>query len=120
MIALTISTQKSVYDPKSKGDGLRVLVMRFWPRGIRKEKIDVWYRELGTTKELIKAWKAGKVARPEFRKRYLASLEDEGKRAIIRDLAKRSKKHKITLLCSCPDPSTCHRSILKEQIQKAR
>lgn len=94
--------------------------MRYSPRGVKKDKIDVWYKDLGTSKELIKAWKAGKVTWPEFKKQYLADLKDEGKRTIIRNLAKRAKKEKVTLLCGCRDPDTCHRIILKEQIEKAQ
>jgi len=39
---------KRVYEPKEKSDGLRVLIMRLWPRGIKKSHIDVWLKELGT------------------------------------------------------------------------
>jgi len=117
---LVTSVQKSIYDPKSTDDGFRVLVMQYWPRGVKKEKIDVWYKELGTSKDLIKAWKSGKLTWPKFKKRYVADLQDEGKLAIIRYLAKRSKKEKITLLCGCRDFDRCHRSILKEQIEKAQ
>lgn len=93
--------------------------MRYWPRGVKKDKIDMWYKDLGSTKELIKAWKAGQVTWPEFKKQYLADLKDEGKRTIIRNLTKRAKKEKVTLLCGCRNPDTCHRIILKEQIEKA-
>lgn len=114
-----ISIQKSIYDPKSKNDGFRVLITQYWPRGVKKEKTDVWFRQLGTSKELIKAWKSGKVTWPEFKKRYITDLKDKDKQLIIRDLAKRAKKEKITLLCGCRDANSCHRSILKEQIEKA-
>jgi uncharacterized protein YeaO (DUF488 family) len=114
-----VSVEKSIYDPKSKDDGYRVLVMQYWPRGVRKEKVDVWFRELGTGKELIKLWKSGKITWPEFKRRYVAGLKDERKQALIRDLAKQARKQKITLLCGCPDSNRCHRSILKEQIEKA-
>ena len=115
---MAISVQKSIYDPKSKDDGFRVLVMQYWPRGVKKEKIDAWYRDLGSSKELIKAWKSGKVTWPEFMKRYVADLNDKDKQVIIRNLAKRAKKEKITLLCGCRDPNACHRTILKGQIEK--
>jgi len=111
---------KSIYDPKSKDDGFRVLVMQYWPRGVKKEKIDAWYRELGTSKELIKAWKDGKMAWSQFRKRYLAELKDQNKQQLIRQLAQRAKTEKITLLCGCRDPNRCHRSILKDAITEAR
>jgi uncharacterized protein YeaO (DUF488 family) len=94
--------------------------MQYWPRGVKKEKVDAWYRELATSKELIKAWKAGKVTWPQFKRRYIADLQEQQKQTLIHELAKRSKREKITLLCGCRDPDTCHRSILKEQIEKAR
>jgi len=35
---------KRVYEKPSKGDGLRILVERLWPRGITKERasVDLW------------------------------------------------------------------------------
>jgi len=115
---LPISVEKCIYDPKSQDDGVRVLVMRFWPRGIKKDKVDLWYREVGTSKDLIKVWKAGKITWPEFRKQYIADLKDEGKQKIIRELAERARTQKISLLCGCHEPETCHRTILKEQIER--
>lgn len=114
---MPISVEKSIYDPKSPDDGLRVLVMRFWPRGIRKDKVDLWYREVGTSKDLIKAWKAGKITWSELRKRYLADLKGVKSQEIIHELAKRARTQKVTLLCGCHDPRTCHRSVLKEQVE---
>jgi uncharacterized protein YeaO (DUF488 family) len=73
---MAISVQKSIYDPKSKDDGFRVLIMQYWPRGVKKSKIDTWYRELGTSKELIKAWKTRKVTWTQFKRRYIADLKD--------------------------------------------
>lgn len=84
-----ISVEKSIYDPKSSDDGFRVLVMRYWPGGVKKEKVDVWFRNLGTSTELIKAWKSGKVTWAQLRKKYLADLENTDKQVIIRDLGKR-------------------------------
>ena len=117
---MTICVRKSIYDPNSKEDGFRVLVMQYWPRGVKKEKIDAWYKQLGTSKELIKAWKAGKVSWSQFKERYIAGLKETSKRALVHELAKRNEREKITLLCGCRDPNNCHRSILKEQIEKAR
>jgi len=92
--------------------------MQYWPRGVKKQKIDAWYKELGTEKELIREWKAGNVSWPTFRSRYLASLRDDGKQALVNELAKRAKKGKVTLLCGCRDPNRCHRAILKELIEE--
>ena len=116
---MAISVQKSIYDPKSNDDGFRVLVMQYWPRGVKREKINAWYRDLGTSKALIKAWKEGNVTWRQFKKRYIADLKDDRKQQLIHQLAQLAKAQKITLLCGCRDPNTCHRSILKEQIMKA-
>jgi len=115
---MEVSIQKSIYDPKSKDDGFRVLVMQYWPRGVRKERIDAWYRDLGTSRELIKAWKRGKITWPQLKRQYIADLKDAKKRQLIRELAQRSKTQKITLLCGCRDPNRCHRAILKQEIMK--
>ena len=32
---------KRAYEPPSKGDGERFLVERLWPRGVKKEKLQV-------------------------------------------------------------------------------
>jgi len=90
--------------------------MRLWPRGVSKDKVDLWVKEVGTERELIKLWKAGKLTWKEYSKRYLASLK--GKESILEDLAARSKRETITLLCVEKDADRCHRSLLKQQIEK--
>ncbi len=85
-----IKTGKTVYDPPSRSDGKRILVMKLWPRGVSKESVDEWMKELGTDKELIKKWKAGKVSWSDFRKEYLKSLK--GKEELLKQLAKEAGK----------------------------
>jgi len=117
---MVILVEKSVYDQSSKDDGFRVLVMQYWPRGVRKEKIDVWYRDLGTSKDLIRDWKAGKLTWAQFKKRYVADLREERKQQLIHQLAQRAKPQKVTLLCGCRDPNRCHRILLREEIMKTK
>ncbi len=31
---------KRIFDPPAHADGHRLLVMRVWPRGVRKERVD--------------------------------------------------------------------------------
>src|SRR5207249_2011720 len=105
-------TDKTIYDPKDASDGKRILVMSLWPRGVSKDKIDIWEKELGTDKELIKKWKAGLISWDAFAKEYKKSLK--GKEAFLKELACEAKKHTITLLCSCKDEKHCHRHLLKK------
>jgi len=110
-----IRIEKSVYYPAEPSDGKRVLVMTLWPRGVSKEKVDLWLKELGTPRELIKKYKAGKMTWGEYASAYRRSLK--GKENVLKQLATDSKKGTITLLCTEKDPSSCHRSLLKEAIE---
>ena len=111
-----IKISKTVYDPPDTSDGKRVLVMTLWPRGVSKGKVDVWMKELGTPRELIKKWKSGKVGWAEFTRGYRKSLE--GKDQLLKNLAEESRYTTITLLCTEKDPSQCHRSLLKQAIEE--
>jgi len=110
-----IRIEKSVYSPPGPADGKRILVMTLWPRGVSKAKVDLWIKELGTPKELIRQYKEGKLSWSEYAPAYRRSLI--GKENILKQLAADSKEGTITLLCTETDPSTCHRSLLKEAIE---
>lgn len=77
---------KSIYSPSSEDDGLRILVTRYWPRGIKKDAIDRWFRGLGPAPELIKLWKSGGIAWERFRKEYLDEYESTDKSALLKEL----------------------------------
>ena len=109
---------KNIYDPVESADGYRVLVMRFWPRGVSKDKIDIWEKELGTEPDLIKSWKSGSISWSEFSKQYRKFAAGHNDK--IEELAQKAKSDTITLLCSCRDELHCHRTILKELVLKSR
>ena len=90
--------------------------MTMWPRGISKEKVDAWLKDLGTPKEVIRKWKDGKISWERYTVRYRESLE--GKEESLRKLAEESRKGTITLLCTEKDPNHCHRSLLKNAIEQ--
>lgn len=104
---------KRVREPREARDGTRVLVMRLWPRGIRRSHVDHWLPALGTDPALIRAWKGGTVSWSEFRRRYLAGLKTEKAREALAELRGLARKGAVTLLCSCPEETRCHRGILK-------
>jgi uncharacterized protein YeaO (DUF488 family) len=71
---------KRVYEPRSSGDGYRVLVDRLWPRGLRRDAgdIDLWLRDVAPSTAL-RTWYHHDVERwPEFRERYLVELATHG------------------------------------------
>ena len=109
---------KSVYDPVEKSDGERILVTRYWPRGLSKErlKISEWIRDLGPSVTLLRAWKAGKISWQEYENRYKEEMTE--KQEEIQELARQAAKGMITLLCfeKEQDPH-CHRHLLKGMIE---
>ena len=108
---------KRVYEPKAAEDGARVLVMRLWPRGIRKDRIDLWLKELGADRALLADWKAGRVTWPERKRRYLEGLAEPAAAAQLDQLRTLAAKEPVTLLCACKDERECHRSLLKDVLQ---
>jgi len=112
---MMIKTAKTVYDKPESSDGKRILVMRLWPRGVARDKVDVWLKELGTEKELIKRWKSGKISWKEFERDYKRSLN--GKEELLKLIAAEAKKGTVTLLSVEKDESHCHRSLLRLAIE---
>jgi uncharacterized protein YeaO (DUF488 family) len=108
---------KRVYEPSEGGDGLRVLVMRRWPRGIRKERIDLWLKELGADLGLLSDWKAGRVTWPERRQRYLDGLAVPAAAAQLDQLRDIAARQTVTLICACKDEDECHRSLLRDVLE---
>ncbi|HET7876223.1 MAG TPA: DUF488 family protein [Methylomirabilota bacterium] len=110
---------KRVYDPRARADGLRVLVMRLWPRGIRKSAVDLWLRDLGAEVGNLRAFKAGRIGWPEMRRRYLQGLKRPAAAAALRRLRSLARRRTVTLLCACQDETRCHRSLLKAALRRA-
>jgi uncharacterized protein YeaO (DUF488 family) len=113
----SVHIEKTVYDKSSSSDGKRILVMRLWPRGVRKESIDLWLKGVGTSRELIREWKAGKVTWAQFEKRYNREMEAEPQRKLVKELASYARAGPVTLLCSCKDPNRCQRFLLKKLVE---
>lgn len=65
-----------VYDLPQEKSASRFLVERLWPRGVKKEslQLDAWLKDVAPSQNL-RVWYSHKIERwPEFRKRYLAEL----------------------------------------------
>ena len=111
---------KRIYDPPSASEGRRVLVMRLWPRGIRKSRVDVWLKELGPVLPLMRAFRSGRTGWTEYRRRYLAGLERPEAQAPLAEVRAAAKKGTVTLFCGCPDENRCHRSLLRAYLLDSR
>ena len=67
---------KRVYDAAATEDGVRFLVDRLWPRGLKKEKakVDLWLKEVAPTDGLRRWFGHDPKRWAEFQKRYIAEL----------------------------------------------
>lgn len=112
-------------EPALPGDGLRVLVTRYRPRGLPKaeETWELWLKALGPSTELhAAAYGKGQepIAFDEYDRRYLAEMESQ--RPLIESLARHVRSGgALTLLCSsaCVDPQRCHRTLLARLVLDA-
>lgn len=107
---------KSIYAEKDPSDGTRILIMRKWPRGIKKSKIDEWDKSYAPSEKLLADWNNKKISFNVFKNHYLKEMTlcmDK-----IKDLSKRAKTETLTLLCHEKDDEHCHRKMLKELIEK--
>jgi uncharacterized protein YeaO (DUF488 family) len=94
---------KRVYEPAEPGDGARFLVDRLWPRGIKKEKLEMeaWLKDVAPSPELRK-WFAHEPDKwQEFQKRYRAELEANPD--AWKPILEAAKQGDVTLLYSARD-----------------
>lgn len=94
---------KRAYEKPSFDDGVRILVDRLWPRGLTKKAaaIDRWAKEIAPSTELRK-WSAHDPERwHEFRKRYIAELQEHAEE--VEDVRRLARENPITLVYGARD-----------------
>ncbi len=68
---------KSIYDEKEDSDGNRVLVTRYYPRGVKRTHFDLWVRPASPDVDLLKDYKSGAINWREFSKRFRVQSANE-------------------------------------------
>jgi uncharacterized protein YeaO (DUF488 family) len=107
-----------VYDQETQDEGYKVLVDRYWPRGVSKEKApwNEWMRIISPSKELCKWFGHDPEKWEEFKllyKRELLEHEEE-----INKLRQIEAEHKnLTLLFSARDEEHNNAEVLKEVLK---
>ncbi len=94
---------KRAYEQPSSDDGERILVERFWPGGLTKErgKIDLWLREVAPSTELRRWFGRDTDKWDEFRLRYRKELKRQDN--LIELLKRKAEAHAITLVHAARD-----------------
>jgi uncharacterized protein YeaO (DUF488 family) len=107
---------KRVYAAPASEDGIRVLVDRLWPRGVRKEdaKLDYWMKGVAPSTPL-RQWFGHLAERfPEFSRRYRRELQTN---ASFDELQKLGYRKVVTLLYGARDPAINHAIVLQSALQ---
>jgi uncharacterized protein YeaO (DUF488 family) len=112
---------RRIYDDASPEDGLRILVDRIWPRGIRKEdaRLDEWIRDVAPSTELRRWYGHDPERYDEFRRRYLAELREPAWEKAVRRLRKYAGQHRMTLLTATTDLEHSQAAVLAHWLNRA-
>lgn len=105
---------KRAYEQPSKNDGARFLVERLWPRGVKKENLQVedWLKDVAPSNELRQWFQHDPAKWKEFRQRYFREL---GKHSNAwQPLLARSRRGLVTLVYSAHDTEHNNAVALKE------
>jgi uncharacterized protein YeaO (DUF488 family) len=108
---------KRVYAPAVPDDGVRILVDRLWPRGLKKEQaaVDRWLRDLAPSTGL-RRWFGHDPARwEEFRNRYARELE--ARAPLLDELRALAGRGRVTLLFGAHDDTHNNAAALRDVLR---
>ncbi|MGW0120478.1 DUF488 domain-containing protein [Streptomyces sp. NPDC003327] len=109
---------RRVYDDPAPDDGVRVLVDRLWPRGLKKTdaRVDEWPKALTPSTELRRWYHGTEGAYEEFCRRYEAELAAPEAAAALDALRALAARGTVTLLTAAKDPAASHTSVLEREL----
>jgi uncharacterized protein YeaO (DUF488 family) len=113
---------KRVYESAEASDGTRFLVDRLWPRGIKKEKLEIkaWLKDVAPSPNLRKWFAHDPGKWQEFQQRYRAELESNPE--AWQPILEAEKQGNVTLLYSARDTehnsAVLLKAYLEEQMEK--
>jgi uncharacterized protein YeaO (DUF488 family) len=107
-------------------EGLRIGTVRRPPRGVPKVEYsskniyDVWFPNLSPSEELLKQYFPITEEKQwrSFQRRFLAEMKASGPTRDLDMLAALSHQTNFSIGCYCDDESKCHRSILRNLLDK--
>jgi len=108
---------KRAYDPPAPEDGIRFLVDRYWPRGMRKDELQAesWLRDISPSAALIKWFGHQAELWEEFVQRYYAELDEH--RAALEPIRAALQHSDVTLLYSAHDTEHNNAVALRAYLQ---
>lgn len=110
---------RRIYDEALPDDGVRVLVDRLWPRGVRKNVLahGEWASDVAPSSELRKWYGHDPERFAEFRQRYLIELDEPKRQSAVQRLRARAFSGTVTLLTATKDVTLSHAAVLAELLE---
>ncbi|MFF9458434.1 DUF488 domain-containing protein [Streptomyces flaveolus] len=107
---------RRVYEEPSPQDGKRVLVDRLWPRGVSKEAahLDKWLKDVAPSTGLRRWYHHDPERFAEFRRRYVAELDDPEHEQAVRELRDLAAHDRVTLLTATKDADHSEAAVLAQ------
>ena len=105
---------KRAYEPAEPGDGKRILVERLWPRGVKKEalQLDEWAKEVSPSPAL-RTWYGHRQERwPAFVQRYRAELEANP--AAWEPLLEAARRGRVTFVIAAKEKERSSAAVLRD------
>lgn len=112
---------KRAYEDIEASDGKRVLVDRMWPRGIKKEKLEIalWEKEIAPTNDLRKEFGHDPEKFSWFEKEYKKELNNNDKtKDFVKQIAEWLKDNNVTLVYSAKDTKNNQAVVLKDYLSQ--
>lgn len=111
---------KRAYETPARGDGVRILVDRLWPRGLRKEDahFDQWRKDLSPSTELRQFYGHRPERFADFVKRYLVELRRREPAAAVAEMVDLNRHRSITLLTASRDLEHSEAAVLAQHLQR--
>jgi uncharacterized protein YeaO (DUF488 family) len=109
---------KRAYEAASPDDGVRFLVERLWPRGIRKTelRIDGWLKDVAPSDTLRRWFGHDPDKWEEFQRRYAAELESRPE--ALSPIQSAARHGRVTLIYSAHDTEHNNAVALKQYIAR--
>ncbi|WP_404409724.1 DUF488 family protein [Pseudidiomarina marina] len=110
---------KRVYDAAEDRDGIRILVDRLWPRGVKKEALSHqdWCKDACPSNELRKSYHAKEIDYERFAKRYFDELSANPDN--LTPLLRYARQSQVTLLSAVKTFEYSHLPVLKHAMIEA-
>ena len=111
---------KRVYEPLVPSDGVRFLVERLWPRGMRKEslRMNAWLKDIAPSGTLRRWFNHDPAKWMEFQRRYFAELKQQ--RDALQPILDAETHGNVTLLYSAHDTEHNNAVALKAHLARVR